>query len=235
VESNSNQRHGIELYILGMPLRDGQPLDSQTLSLISGAALLIGESRKTTFQFLAQASEKINQDKVYLLDPEREDNLALLRNALEILKPKEYAVLFSDAGMPGFFDPGKDIIALCESLGYRLRCVPGPTSVATALALCPWNPPYLICDFLPRKSNERIAQLERLAKIQTHLVLLETPYRLRSVLEDCQKVFGPKRKAFLALNIAHPDESYVTSDLQGLLKQISSDHKNTLEPVLIIH
>ena len=51
------------------------------------------------------------------------------------LQAGENAVLVTDAGMPAISDPGEDLVALCHERGIPVGVVPGPTAMATALAV----------------------------------------------------------------------------------------------------
>lgn len=51
------------------------------------------------------------------------------------LQAGENAVLVTDAGMPAISDPGEDLVALCHKRGIPVGVVPGPTAMATALAV----------------------------------------------------------------------------------------------------
>ena len=53
----------------------------------------------------------------------------------ERIEAGENCVLVSDAGMPAISDPGEDLVAECAARGIRVLAVPGPTAMATALAL----------------------------------------------------------------------------------------------------
>jgi len=47
----------------------------------------------------------------------------------------ERGVLVTDAGMPAISDPGEELVAQCHEQGIPVGVVPGPTAMATALAV----------------------------------------------------------------------------------------------------
>lgn len=43
--------------------------------------------------------------------------------------------IVTDAGMPCISDPGEQLVDACHKLGIPVLSVPGPTAIATAVAL----------------------------------------------------------------------------------------------------
>ncbi len=202
-----------ELILAGTPLDEEAPLNPATRRAAEKAQIIIGESRGVMMRYLRGVAD-LDKKSLFCMDPPRKDSLDAIRDALKELRAiGGTALLFSDTGMPVLFDPGSEILAHCRTLGYRIRSAEGATSWGMACALSGWEPPFLILGFPPRDSEERIAFLSGHRKVGAHLVLMDTPYRFKVLLEQAAQALGPTREAFLAWEITKPNERLLWSRL----------------------
>jgi len=86
--------------------------------------------------------------------------------------------------------------------------------------------------FLPRKDPERITKLEYLRSLRVPLIILDTPYRLVKLIDEVQKVFGPKKLITLGLDPTLPSEWVVHNTVHWIRQNIPVKKG---EFVLIIH
>ena len=104
--------------------------------------------------------------------------------------------LVSDAGMPAIGDPGFLAVHTALEGGFAVEAVPGPTAVATALALSGLPASgYIFKGFPPRKTGARQRFLAADAPSPHSLVLFESPRRLAALLADALAVLGDRRAA----------------------------------------
>lgn len=110
----------------------------------------------------------------------------------------ENGVLVSDAGMPAISDPGEDLVALCAARGIRVGVVPGPTAMATALAIS-GLPTGRFCfeGFLSMNRRSRREHLKDLQQERRTMVFYEAPHKLPSTLEDLLAALGDRRIALV--------------------------------------
>lgn len=105
-------------------------------------------------------------------------------------------VLVSDAGMPGISDPGYPVVAACAAAEVTVTSVPGPTAVATALAISGLPTDRFCFDgFVPRKAGERAALVQRLDAEERTVVLYESPHRIAATLADFARAWPQRRAA----------------------------------------
>lgn len=104
--------------------------------------------------------------------------------------------LVSDAGMPAIGDPGFLAVRAALERGFAVEAVPGPTALATALALSglPASS-FIFKGFPPRKTGARQRFLAADAPAPHSLVLFESPRRLGALLADALAVLGDRRAA----------------------------------------
>jgi 16S rRNA (cytidine1402-2'-O)-methyltransferase len=115
---------------------------------------------------------------------------------LDFLRADEDVLVVTDAGMPSVSDPGYRLVAAAVEAGIAVTCLPGPSSVTTALAVS-GLPVDRFCfeGFLPRKAGERRRALGVLTTEPRTMVFFEAPHRLAEALADLVAAFGADRRA----------------------------------------
>src|SRR5260370_452643 len=82
---------------------------------------------------------------------------------IERLKRGEKVALITDAGSPGISDPGERVVKAVIAAGLRVEAVPGPSALVAALTASGLSTDeFHFVGFLPHKSGQRRAQLEKL-------------------------------------------------------------------------
>lgn len=129
--------------------------------------------------------------------------------------------LVSDAGMPGIQDPGRLLIESAIENNIPYTVLPGATAFVTALVgsgLC--EDEFLFLGFLPRKSSERIAKLEKYADFTREIVLYEAPHRLKKLLESIQRAYG-NREIVISRELSKKYEEYIFTSVEEALEKYS--------------
>ena len=163
---------------------------------------------------------------------EHSQDLALEDARAAFQKGKSVCYMY-DQGCPTLADPGRQLAELAFSYNVSVEVIPGPSSVTAALSCCPFlRGPFLFHGFLPRKPAERSNQLKLFEKSQVPVVLLDAPYRLQALLEDCHKAL-PRHKATLSIDITGENEQHFYGGFTHLRKSTTQLPKK-LNFVLII-
>ena len=140
---------------------------------------------------------------------------------LRRLEAGETIALASDAGMPALSDPGRELVAAAAREGFSVLVVPGPSAVASALAVSGLPAvPHTFLGFLPARRGERRRFLEaHRVRVET-LVWFEAPHRLVESLNDAARILGPRRAAVAReLTKLHEETLRGTLDELALLFQ----------------
>ena len=125
----------------------------------------------------------------------------------------ENCVLVSDAGMPAISDPGEDLVAECAARGIRVLAVPGPTAMATALALSGLpTGRFTFEGFLSVNKKSRRDHLEELRGEKRTMVFYEAPHKLAATLRDLLDTLGDRRIA-LARELTKIHEEVIRTTL----------------------
>lgn len=152
----------------------------------------------------------------------REDNQAeMTPRLMEWLQAGQKVALVTDAGMPGISDPGAQLVAACRAAQVPVEVVPGPTSVATALAASGFAGNRFVFEgFLPRRGSHRQARLEGLRDDDRPVVFFEAPHRIVETLEDVARVLGDRRVC-LTRELTKKFEEVVVDRVSALLVRLA--------------
>ncbi len=110
----------------------------------------------------------------------------------------ENAVLVTDAGMPAISDPGEELVDQCHERGIPVGVVPGPTAMATALAVAGLpTGRFAFEGFLSMNRRSRREHLDSLRHEPRTMVFYEAPHKLNSTLTDLLASLGDRRIALV--------------------------------------
>ena len=136
---------------------------------------------------------------------------------LQTLVSGHDVLLVSDAGTPAISDPGHRLVAAAAERGIRVTAIPGPSAVATAVAVSGLVPgPFSFEGFLPRKSGERRRRLGVLAADPRPCVFFESPRRLPDTLADLLAE-GGDRPAAVCRELTKVHEEVIRGSLSELV------------------
>ena len=225
-----------ELVLVPTPISDDFPLESVALELLRADALkedviLLVEEHKVSRQrwlrwgLPREAIEKFELYNEHTSEKMRDEVMKRL-----LVGKKVY--LMSDCGLPAFCDPGQNLVDLCHKRGVRVTSTPFPNSIALAIALSGFSHGrFNFCGFVPLKEPERDNWIKNELKCPDTLVWMETPYRLKKLLDDLAKT-STKREIFLAMDLGHQSEKLLRGHIGHILKQLPENEKR--EFILII-
>ncbi len=167
----------------------------------------------------------------------------------DIISGNRYC-LISDAGMPGISDPGKLLINECIKNNIKVDVLPGACALINGVILNGFeNEMFTFLGFLPRVKGKSVELLNKFKKLNTILVIYESPHRFLFTLdlikeefgEDCliyvgrelTKMFEENFRGNIKDAISHFENSNVKGEFVICIKNISSD-ENEISPNKII-
>ncbi|MBE6778634.1 MAG: 16S rRNA (cytidine(1402)-2'-O)-methyltransferase [Ruminococcaceae bacterium] len=110
----------------------------------------------------------------------------------------ERGVLVTDAGMPAISDPGEELVAQCHEQGIPVGVVPGPTAMATALAVSGLpTGRFTFEGFLSVNKRTRREHLASLVQETRTMVFYEAPHKLAGTLSDLYETLGDRPLALV--------------------------------------
>lgn len=151
---------------------------------------------------------------------------------VRIAKGESFA-LIADCGTPVFADPGAFLVQQISLMELPVSPVPGASSLMGALSVLDFKlERFHFAGFLPRDPNQRRKQLESLRYLKMAIVIMDTPYRLGTILDDVGKVFGSGQRITLAMDITLPSETILRGRQDEIRKRVGP---RKAEFILIIH
>ena len=140
-----------------------------------------------------------------------------LDELVAILESGSDLLVVTDAGMPGISDPGYRLARAAVEKNIKIKVLPGPSAVTTALLLS-GLPSDRFCfeGFAPRTSGARKSWFENLANETRTIILFEAPHRLLESLADAVSVFGPNRLGAICREMTKTYEEVIRGDLETL-------------------
>jgi 16S rRNA (cytidine1402-2'-O)-methyltransferase len=219
-----------KLYLVSTPIGNHEDVTLRALKHLKEADFIICEEYREARRFLSQ--HNIEKELISLNEHnEREVAPDIL---LKIMEGKN-ASLISDAGTPLFSDPGSYLVGLCIQNEVEIIPVPGANSLLPALIGSGFSSErFYYYGWLSPKKDVRRQQLQKLKNVKEVLVIMDTPYRLLSLMEDIIKVMGSNIPAVLAFQLTMPDEKFYRGTT-GKILNLTIKEKLKGEFVLVLN
>jgi 16S rRNA (cytidine1402-2'-O)-methyltransferase len=217
------------LYLVATPIGNLADITLRALTVLARADIIYCEdtrhSAKLLQHFSIQATTRPLHD--HNEDSER-------TRVLRDLEAGKRIALISDAGTPLISDPGFKLVRDCAAAGYPIVCIPGASSVITAIA-CSGLPTdaFFFAGFLPPKQAARRARLSELKSVPGSLIFFEAPQRTADSLADMADVLGA-RDAVMARELTKMHEELARGSLANLAADLKTRDELKGEVVLIV-
>ncbi|HUU55644.1 MAG TPA: ribosomal RNA small subunit methyltransferase I, partial [Armatimonadota bacterium] len=135
------------LYVVGTPIGNLEDITLRALRLLSEVDLIAAEDTRVT----RVLTRRHNIDTP-LTSYHGHTGGKRLAQLVRKLQEGSSIALVSDAGMPGFSDPGVKLVAACAEAGIPVVVVPGPTASSAALSASGFpGREHVFLGFLPAK------------------------------------------------------------------------------------
>jgi len=211
---------------LGIP----DDIPTRSLEAVRNSDLLIFEEDKPARQVLKAAG--VHREYLKYNEQGQKQTLATVREELLAGKTVLY---MSDQGCPTLEDPGFEVARTARRCKARIKVIPGPSSLTAALSACPFsNKTFEFLGFPPREESQRKTFFKQMFGKKKLQIFMDTPYRLKRVLETCCSTFPEEVKGYIALDISGEDENYLFGTFQELYNDVCEIDKK-LNFVMIIN
>ena len=204
------------LYLVATPIGNLGDITLRALETLKTVDTVVSEDTRKTGLLLKHFEIKKPQLSFHEYNEERQ-----VSRILDLLNEGKQVALVSNAGMPAISDPGYVLVRAVIDAGIPLSVIPGPTAVVMALVLSglPVHS-FTFRGFPPRKTGARRRFLQVDQTSPHTLIFYESPYRLKSFLEDALSVYGD-RQAAIANDLTKMFETVLRGSLSGLVEQVT--------------
>jgi 16S rRNA (cytidine1402-2'-O)-methyltransferase len=204
------------LYITPTPIGNYEDITLRAVRILKEVDFIICEELKPANRLLAHL--EIKKEQVSLNEHNQKDISQDIAN--RILEGNS-AALISDAGTPLFSDPGRLLVDFCISYKIKIVPLPGansllPTLISSGLDI----EKFYHYGWLSPKKEIRRQELRKLKSIRELIVIMETPYRIKRILEDIIQHFSPNQQIVLAYKLTMPEERVFRDSVSAVLKEV---------------
>ena len=167
------------LYIVATPIGNLEDITLRALRVLKEVELIAAEDTRHTKKLLNHydISTPLISYHAHNQDSRGPELIDRLKNGAHL-------ALVSDAGTPGFSDPGADLVARAWDAGVPVETVPGPAAGVAAVSLSGFKGDILFVGFLPRGKGRRLKMLQELAPENRVIIIYEAPRRLARTLTE---------------------------------------------------
>ena len=218
-----------KLFLVSIPIGNWDDITLRALKVLQEVDFIICEEFKEARRLLSEY--KIEKELISL--NEHNEKEVADEVLLKIIAGKTSA-LISDCGTPLFSDPGHLLVDFCISQNIDIIPVPGANSLLPALIGSGLDfESFYYYGWLSPKKEIRQQQLIRIKRTEEIIIILDTPYRLKSLLTDVVKILGKNLKVVLAYQLTMGNERFFRGTAEEILK-ISEEKNLKGEFVLIL-
>jgi len=225
-----------ELILVPTPIQEDLPLEPVAREKLLEDALkpdvliLVEEHKIGRQRWLKWGLPREAIEKFILFNEHTQEKIQ--SDIIKEIKSGKRAYLLSDCGLPAFCDPGQLLVNACHKQRIKVTATPFPNSIALALALSGFShSTFVFSGFVPVKEPERSEWMKKEMKRPETLIWMDTPYRLRKLLDDVHKL-GPERDVFLGCDLGGTKEFLIRGTAASIIKAIGENDKREFVMVL---
>ena len=217
------------LFIVSTPIGNYEDITLRALIVLRKVDFIICEEFKEGRRLLSRY--KIEKKLIELNEHNEEE---ASDEILQMMLDGKSAALISDCGTPLFSDPGHLLVDLAIQNKVEVIPVPGASSLLAALVGSGLDfEKFYYYSWLSPKKDIRRKQLLDLKRRKETIVLMDTPYRLKTLMEDLVKILGSNIPCVLAFELTKEREKFYRGNAGNILNHVEKENLKG-EFVLII-
>ncbi len=176
------------LYLVATPIGNLKDMSYRAIEVLSSVDEIACEDTRHSQTLLSHYNIK-KPLVAYHKFNEREAGAKLIAK----LKEGKNIALISDAGMPVISDPGSVLVKMLQEEGLKYTVIPGACAFVSALILSGLDASrFAFIGFLPQKSGERKALLEKYQTLDMTLIFYCAPHDVKKDVETIYSVLGDR-------------------------------------------
>ena len=200
------------LYIVATPIGNLEDITLRALRVLKEADLIAAEDTRRTRKLLSRYGLGTP-----LISYHAHNQASRGPELIRRLTAGQNVALVSDAGTPGFSDPGADLVARAWEAGIKVEAIPGPAAGVAALSLSGFKGDVLFLGFLPRGEGRRTRLLQELAGENRVIIIYESPRRLSRTLEE-MAAHLPHRQVLVVRELTKKFETIYRGNIEKVIK-----------------
>jgi len=203
-----------KLYIVATPIGNLEDITLRALRVLKEVDLIAAEDTRRTKKLLNHY-----EIATPLISYHAHNQGSRGPELIQRLKTGENLAMVSDAGTPGFSDPGADLVARAWDAGVKVEAVPGPAAGVAALSLSGFKGDIIFVGFLPRGEGRRLKMLQGLALEARVIIIYESPRRLARTLREIAGTM-PQRQILVVRELTKKFEETWRGQVADIARQL---------------
>jgi 16S rRNA (cytidine1402-2'-O)-methyltransferase len=218
------------LILACLPIGDARDASAHLIESIQNATYVAAEDSRKFARLCQELNIKHHAKVITFFEGNESEKIDELTT---LLKSQKDVLVVTDAGAPGVSDPGYRLIRAAVESDVKIKVLPGPSAVVTALLLS-GLPTDRFCfeGFPPRTQGARSKWFNDLAQEERTIIFFEAPHRIVESLKDAGDAFGLDRIGAVCREMSKHYEEVVRGELSQLIEWAES--KDVLGEITIV-
>ena len=218
------------LILACLPIGDVRDASAHLIESIQNATYVAAEDSRKFARLCQELNIKHHAKVITFFEGNESEKIDELTS---LLKSQKDVLVVTDAGAPGVSDPGYRLIRAAVEADVKIKVLPGPSAVVTALLLS-GLPTDRFCfeGFPPRTQGARSKWFNDLAQEERTIIFFEAPHRIVESLKDAGDAFGLDRIGAVCREMSKHYEEVVRGELSQLIQWAES--KDILGEITIV-
>ena len=218
------------LILACLPIGDVRDASAHLIESIQNATYVAAEDSRKFARLCQELNIKHHAKVITFFEGNESEKIDELTS---LLKSQKEVLVVTDAGAPGVSDPGYRLIRAAVESDVKIKVLPGPSAVVTALLLS-GLPTDRFCfeGFPPRTQGARSKWFNDLAQEERTIIFFEAPHRIVESLKDAGDAFGLDRIGAVCREMSKHYEEVVRGELSQLIEWAES--KDILGEITIV-
>lgn len=208
------------LILACLPIGDVRDASAHLIESIQNATYVAAEDSRKFARLCQELNIKHHAKVITFFEGNESEKIDELTS---LLKSQKDVLVVTDAGAPGVSDPGYRLIRAAVESDVKIKVLPGPSAVVTALLLS-GLPTDRFCfeGFPPRTQGARSKWFNDLAQEERTIIFFEAPHRIIESLTDAAAAFGQDRAGAVCREISKHYEEVVRGSISELISWANS-------------
>ena len=218
------------LILACLPIGDVRDASAHLIESIQNATYVAAEDSRKFARLCQELNIKHHAKVITFFEGNESEKIDELTT---LLKSQKDILVVTDAGAPGVSDPGYRLIRAAVEADVKIKVLPGPSAVVTALLLS-GLPTDRFCfeGFPPRTQGARSKWFNDLAQEERTIIFFEAAHRIVESLKDAGDAFGLDRIGAVCREMSKHYEEVVRGELSHLIEWAES--KDILGEITIV-
>ncbi len=207
-----------KLYVVATPIGNLQDITFRAIEILKSSMFVLAEDTRETKKLFNHYGIETQ-----LISYRDQNHGRMIEKVVEKLDMGLNLSLVSDCGTPLISDPGYKLVRDLRQKGYEVISIPGPSALTSALSISGLpTDSFVFLGFLPKSESKREKLLSKYLKLDTTLVIYESPNRLERLLELVVSL-GQDIQVSAIRDISKMREQVYYGEVGDVIDQLSKD------------